>query len=296
MGFDYANEVKERYPIVKWDIVFNIIIIAFALWASGKLYLQIIALIVFLQVYVVSFFIFHYWKIWVPLILVCISAIFWLAYLIMREFIIVEVVEAMLFVCIATSIYSLFWFVIWRKNHYLHLKALRPKPCPVCGEEKEEHIIHLGQDMCVQCFEKQAIAQVFYHDEIVYKWDFDVLNYLEAELEKPIPILDAKLNYMSPKEVNAEELFGAVIEDKNISRLYLNHQNLKNLPPFIGLLLNLVELHVRNNQLAKLPTSLINLANLRVLDYRGNPLEFRSGDVERALLNLTRKNCLILED
>ncbi|MHA1522448.1 MAG: hypothetical protein ACTSRK_19955 [Promethearchaeota archaeon] len=207
-----------------------------------------------------------------------------------------EARSALVFICIATSLYALFWFVIWRKNIKLYEIAQRPDACPVCGLEKEDHIFHLGQDMCVQCFEKMATSLVDYHESIVFQWDFDVLTYIENDLGRPIPLLDPVLNYTNPQDINPDDYFGYVVEGNNVTRLYLNNQDLYNLPPFIGLLLYLTELHVKGNRIVAIPPSIIDLANLKLFDFRQNPLEFRSGNVERALLNLTRKRCEILED
>ena len=296
MGFDYANDPKEKYPIVKWDIIFNIVVVSFGLWFSLKWYFQVIAIVLFFQAYVASYFIFHYYKIWIPLILCSIAGFFWGNYFIFGPFLIPEAGNALLFICIATSVYALFSFVIWRKNLRLYKIAQRPEVCLVCGLERNQHVFHLGQRMCMQCFEKMAISLVEYHESILYQWDYDILRALEQDLSRPIPLLDSVLNYTNPQDINPDDYFGYVLEGNNITRLYLNNQNLHSLPYFIGLLLYLVELHIKNNQITALPPSIIDLVNLKVIDYRQNPLEFRSGDVERALLNLTRKRCLILED
>ncbi len=296
MGFDYANDPREKYPIVKWDIILNIVVVSFGLWFSLKWYFQVLAVLLFIQAYVASYFVFHYWKIWVPLILCSIAGFFWVAYFLFLPILVPVAEDALLFTSIAVTIYALFWFVIWRKNLKLYRIAQRPEVCLVCGLERKEHVYHLGQRMCVQCFEKLATSFVEYYGSIIFQWDFDILAYLEQELGRPIPLLDPVLNYTNPQDINSDDYFGYVLEGNNITRLYLNNQNLQSLPPFIGLLLYLVELHVKNNQIIALPPSIIDLANLKMIDFRQNPLEFRSGDVERALLNLTRKRCQILED
>ncbi|WP_457558530.1 hypothetical protein [Candidatus Harpocratesius sp.] len=296
MGFDYANDPKERYPIVKWDIIFNIVFFSAWLWYSNKIYLQILAIFLFLQVYMASYYIFHYYKIWIPLLLTGIAIMLWFIYIISHTFLIPVAREAFLFICIASSIYAGFSYIIKEKNYRAYLKAIGPQPCPICGLEKWKHVFHLGQDMCQECFEKLATTQVYYHNSLVYQWDFDVLIFLEKELNRAIPALDPVLNYTNPKEINPDELFGFVLEDRNISRLYLNNQNLKHLPPFIGLLIDLKEIHVKNNKLATLPVSIIDLVNLKILDYRKNPIKYRSGDLERSLLSLTKRRCNILED
>ncbi|MHA1672918.1 MAG: hypothetical protein ACTSYI_04770 [Promethearchaeota archaeon] len=296
MGFDYANDPKERYPIVKWDIILNIVVISFGLWFTLRWYFQVLGVLLFIQAYVASYFIFHYWKIWVPLILCSIAGFFWVAYFFFAPILVIEAANALLFISIAVTVYAGFSFVIWQKNKKLYRIAQRPEVCLVCGLERKKHVYHMGQRMCVQCFEKLATTLVEYYGSIMFQWDFDILAYLEQELGRPVPLLDPVLNYTNPQDINPDDYFGYVLEGNNITRLYLNNQNLHSLPPFIGLLLYLVELHVKNNQIVALPPSIIDLVNLKIIDFRENPLEFRSGDVERALLNLTRKRCLILED
>ena len=116
IGYDYANDPKERYPILKWDLIFNIVVVSFGLWFSLKWYFQALAVLLFIQAYVASYLIFHYWKIWVPLILCSIAGFFWVAYFVFAPLMVPEAGYALLFICIATSVYALFWFVIWQKN------------------------------------------------------------------------------------------------------------------------------------------------------------------------------------
>lgn len=295
MGFDYANDPKETYPIIKWDIIVNIVFFSAWMWFSGYIIFQVLAVFLFIQSYIVSFYIFHYYKYDIPLVLVSISAFLWIVFAGIYN-LLGSLRGSFLFICISFTIYALFSFVIRSKNYKAYLKANGPQPCPICGLEKWEHVFHLGQDMCVDCFEKRALSQVYYHDSLVFQWDYDVLNFLEKELGRPIPELDPVLNYTIPLEIHPDELFGYVLEDRNITRLYLNSQNLKHLPPFIGLLIDLQEIHVKNNKLASLPNSIFDLVHLRVLDYRKNPIRYRTGETERALLNLMKRGCKILED
>ncbi|MHA1796520.1 MAG: hypothetical protein ACTSUK_10440 [Promethearchaeota archaeon] len=295
MGFDYANDPKETYPIIKWDIIVNILFFSAWMWFKGNLIFQIVAVFLFLQAYIVSYYIFHYYKYDIPIVLVLISIFLWLIFFVLNS-LLGEVYNTFLFICIAFTIYAVFSFVIRSKNYKAYLKANGPQPCPICGMEKWEHVFHLGQDMCRDCFEKRALSQVYYHDSLIFQWDYDVLMFIEKELGKEIPALDPVLNYTNPTQINPDELFGFVLEDRNITRLYLNNQKLRHLPPFIGLLIDLRELHLKNNKLASLPSSIFDLVRLRLLDYRQNPIKFRTGEIERALLNLMKRGCEILED
>ena len=53
------NQFREKYGIVKWDFLINILLLASFFWGRG---LTFLAILVFIQVFVASYFIFNYRK------------------------------------------------------------------------------------------------------------------------------------------------------------------------------------------------------------------------------------------
>ena len=56
-AFLLDNQFREKYTIIKWDLLFDILLFAAFLWAREFTFLAVFA---FLQVYFASYFLFNY--------------------------------------------------------------------------------------------------------------------------------------------------------------------------------------------------------------------------------------------
>ena len=95
---------------------------------------------------------------------------------------------------------------------------------------------------------------------------------------------DGKLTSIWLTDVNMKGDLPAEIADlKDLSELYLNHNQITSLPEELTKMTNLQELYLRNNDLSgELPALIAQMPNLQVLDLRGNNYE---GSIPDSWLN-----------
>jgi len=86
------------------------------------------------------------------------------------------------------------------------------------------------------------------------------------------------------KEIKYE---GSIYELFAETELYLNDNEIKTLPPEIGLLTNLQRLYLHNNKIVKLPPEIGSLSNLRELSLYNNQIKSLPPEIA-SLINLQR--------
>ncbi|MFX0090444.1 MAG: leucine-rich repeat domain-containing protein [Candidatus Hodarchaeota archaeon] len=96
-----------------------------------------------------------------------------------------------------------------------------------------------------------------------------ILKNLEAAVQEPIPPLDSK-DMKSTEQIHSSPSFGFSSKSYHVNRLFLVAKGLKALPKEFGILSNLQELDLSNNQIGFLPESFGKLKNLDSLNLTGN--------------------------
>jgi len=189
--FLLKNQFREKYGLLKWDLLANILILASFFWGRG---LAFLAILVYLQVYVASYFIFNYRNYRLAPLLMSISILpFFLYYVFpnLNERLDPNLVEllrsAFLFSGFAILSYGAFWFIIIYKNRKEYQKAQEKELCMVCDKQKEDFVIHMGHYLCRECYLKQAYELKEFNGTEIFTWDHNVLSYLENEIGEKIP-------------------------------------------------------------------------------------------------------------
>ncbi|WP_371802463.1 hypothetical protein [Candidatus Lokiarchaeum ossiferum] len=277
-------------PLMKWDMIFNLLFITAFVWVYNQ---PVLAIWIFIQIFIFSFFSFNYRGLSVSLLFLILSGIpFWLYISNPQR----NGADIILFVGVILAVYGVFWIFIALKNNKAYLDSLKPQTCPICETEKHEFVQHLGRFMCTDCFYKEAF-EVVEHDGIeIFKWDYNFLKFLENQIEKPIPLYKSTdRDEIDWEKLPEEEFFGYIIDEKNIKALSLPNAGIKAIPNEIGLLTHIKFLNLQGNQLVDLPLSIERIASLRYLNIQRNIMEIISQDLEYVFRFLKKRKCVILE-
>ncbi len=288
--FLLGNQFRSKYGILKWDLLLNYLIFATFLWARDLIFF---AIIVFLQVYVASYFIFNYRKYRIVPLLMSFSIIPFLTYKYLPGLDKLTS-DALLFCCWAILSYGAFWIIIIFKNRKEFENAQEMELCLVCNKQKENFVIHMGRFLCKDCFLEQAYQLVKFNGTEIFTWDYDVLSYLEHEIGEKIPNfnLNEDNDILKPEIIN--KLFFSV-DGNNVTAISIPNHNIKLiLPEEIGLLQTLRILNFPGNLISKLPYSLRDLFHLKILNLKNNPLDYLPGHSLKTLAFLRRRSCNIL--
>ncbi|MHA1719987.1 MAG: hypothetical protein ACTSXK_10735 [Promethearchaeota archaeon] len=285
------NQFREKYTIIKWDLLLDILLFAAFLWARELTFLAVFA---FLQVYIVSYFIFNYRKYRLAPLLMSFSIIPFFFYF---KFPLLDANfrEGLYFSGWAILTYGAFWFIIIYKNRKEFKKAQELEVCMVCDQPKEEFVIHMGRYLCKECFLEQAYKTKKYNNIEIYQWDYDILIYFEHEIGEIIPNynLNEDNDILNP-EIEGKLFFS--VEDKNVTAISIPNKNLAmNFPEEIGLLQTLRVLNFPGNKISKLPYSLRDLYHLKVINLRNNPLRYLPGHSLKTLTFIRRRGCVVLK-
>ena len=285
------NQFRDKYPIIKWDLLFDLLLLSCYLWAQNYIFF---AVFVFLQIYISSYFIFNYRKYSLPPFLMSLSLIPGFIYFLFPD-LLAEFRSGMVFSFWIILSYGAFWFIIIFKNRKEFANAQELELCMVCDEQKEDFIIHMGRYMCKDCFLERAYTIVKYNNTEIYQSDYDVLSYFEHEIGEKIPIynLSDDNDILNPEVEN--KLFFSV-EENNVIAISIPNKNLKiNLPEEIGLLHTLRILNFPGNQISKLPYSFRELYHLKIVNLKNNHLDFLPGHSLKTLTLLRRRHCNVLK-
>lgn len=278
--FAYANAMPEKYYMLKWDLIFNLVFFASWLYIAD---LIVLSILLFAMVFVSSYFIFHYTEYGVTIFFLLLS-------LIPFALVVIDPWRNLLTFFLALGcglvMYALFWIFLAKINQKRYLDSL---VCIYCGEEKHYYVIHMGRRMCHDCFLKEAFEVVSYHDTKLFRWDHDILRFFELEIGEPIPEIPFDDQFVI-SDYQFDNIFGFGVENQNLVFISIPFKNLKHLPHPIGLLRHLRALNLRGNQLSSLPYSLTNLIKLEYLDVRENPLRYLLPKAQKALSVLQKKH------
>jgi len=285
-----GNQFRNKYGIIKWDLLLNFLIFATFLLARDLIFL---AIIVFLQVYVASYFIFNYRKYRLAPFLMSFSIIPFLTYFFLPG--LDELTSnALLFCGWAILSYGAFWFVIIFKNRREFRDAQEMELCLVCDQPKWDFVIHMGRYLCRDCFLEKAYQKEKYNGIEIYRWDYDILSYLEKEVGEKIPNYNLSEDNDIYKPEIENKLFFSV-DDNNITTISIPNKNLSlNLPEEIGLVQSLRILNFPGNKISKLPYAIRDLYHLKIINLKNNPLEYLPGHSLKTLSLLKRRNCIVL--
>ena len=184
--FILKNQFRAKYGLLKWDLLANILILASFFWGRG---LAFLAIIVYLQVYIASYFIFNYRKYRLAPLIMSFSILPFFAYYMIPNFdgyldpnMSVLLRSALLFSGWAILSYGAFWFIIIYKNRKEYQNAQVMEFCMVCDKQKEDFVIHMGHYLCKDCYLEQAYQVKEFNGTEVFVWDYNVLSYLEQEI------------------------------------------------------------------------------------------------------------------
>ncbi len=284
------NQFRDKYGLIKWDLLLNFLILATYFWAQDLIFL---ALVVFLQVYVASYFIFNYRKYRLAPFLMSLSIIPFSVYLLYPD--LDALFRSALFFCgWAILTYGIFWFLIIFKNRKEFQNAQEMELCLECNTQKPNFVIHMGRYLCKDCFLEQAYNLKNFNGIEIYSWDRDVLSYLEHEIgEKILNFNLSEDNDILKSEIENKLFFS--VEENNVIAISIPNKNLKlNLPEEIGLIQSLRILNFPGNQISKLPYSMRDLFHLKILNLKNNHLEYLPGHSLKTLTFLKRRGCNIL--
>lgn len=286
-----GNQFRSKYGIIKWDFLFNFLIFATFLWARDE---PIFAFIVFLQVYVASYYIFNYRKYRLAPFLMSFSLIPFLTYFFLPG--LDDLTSgALLFCGWAILSYGAFWFLIIFKNRKEFENAQELEVCLVCDKPKFDFVIHMGRYLCKDCFLEQAYQIEKYDGIEIYRWDYDILSFLEKEIGEKISYynLSEDEDILKP-EIENKLFFSA--EENNITVISIPNKNLPiNLPEEIGLVQTIRVFNFPGNKISKLPYSMRNLFHIKILNLKNNPLEYLPGHSLKTLTFLKRRGCKIIK-
>ena len=285
------NQFKDKYPIIKWDLLFDLLLLSGYLWGQKYIFFSIIA---FMQIYLASYFIFNYRKYTLPPFLMSLSSIPGLIYIIFPD-LPAEFRSGMVFSFWFILSYGAFWFIIIFKNRKEFANAQELELCMLCDEQKEDFVIHMGRYMCKECFLSQAYEVVKYYNTEIYQWDYDVLTFFENEIGEKIPNYNlSEDDYILKPEIESKLFFS--VEENNVTAISIPNRNFQlNLPEEIGLLHTLKILNFQGNQISKLPYSLRNLYHLKILNLKNNNLDYLPGHSLKTLTLLRRRHCDVLK-
>ena len=277
-------------PLMKWDMIFNLLIITAFVWVYE---LPVLSIWIFLQIFIFSYFSFNYRGLSVALFFLLCSIIpFWL-YIVNpnRQF-----ADLFLFVGVILAIYGIFWVFIVLKNMKTYVESLKPQVCPLCQTEQRKFVHHLGRVMCNDCFYKEAFEVIEYYGVEIYKWDYNILQFLEVQIDKPIPFYkSADRDEIDWDDLPNEEFFGFIIGERNIVALSLPNARIKIIPHEIGLLTHIKYLNFKENQLVELPLSIESVVSLKYLNIQGNNMDIISQQLEYTFRALKRRHCEIIQ-
>jgi len=289
--FSMENQFREKYTFLKWDLLFNLLLLSGYLWAQNYIFFAVFA---FLQIYISSYFIFNYRKYILSPFLMSLSLIPMLTYFLFPEFP-AEFRSALVFSFWIILSYGAFWFIIIFKNRKEFKNAQELELCLECNIQKEDFVIHMGRYMCKECFLSQAYEIVKYHDTDVYQWDYDVLSYFEQKIDEEIPNYNLNDDNDIFKPEIENKLFFSV-EENNVTVISIPNKNFQLiLPEEIGLLNTLKILNFQGNKISKLPYSLRNLYHLTILNLKNNNLDFLPAHSLKTLTLLRRRDCNVLK-
>ena len=296
--FILKNQFRAKYGLLKWDLLANILILASFFWGRG---LAFLAIIVYLQVYIASYFIFNYRKYRLAPLIMSFSILPFFAYYMIPNFdgyldpnMSALIRSALLFSGWAILSYGAFWFIIIYKNRKEYQNAQVMEFCMVCDKQKENFVIHMGHYLCKDCYLEQAYKVKEFNGTEVFMWDYNVLSYLEQEIGEKIPNynLNEENDILKPEFKN--KLFFSM-EENAVTAISIPNKNIKlNLPEEIGLLHTLKILNFPGNQISKLPFSLRTLFHLKIINLENNPLEYLPGHSLKSLSLLRRRDCNII--
>ena len=282
--------MKTTNPLMKWDMIFNLLFIIAFVWVYEQ---YVLAIWLFLQIFIFSYYSFKYRGLSVAIIFIILSFFpFWF-YIMDPER---PYAQAILFAGIILAVYGLFWILIAYKNLKVYMESLKPQECPICEKEKQEFIQHLGRFMCSDCFYKEAFELIEYDGIEIYKWDYDFLKFLENQIGRNIPLYKSSdQDEIDWEKLPEEKFFGYIISDKNIVGLSLPDAGIKSIPNEIGLLTHIRFLNFEGNQLAEIPLSIERVASLRYLNVQNNLMEIISQQLEYTFRFLRKQKCTIIQ-
>jgi hypothetical protein len=279
------NQFREKYIIIKWDLLFDLLLLSGFLWAQEYIFF---AVFVFMQIYISSYFIFNYRKYTLPPFLMSLSLIPGAIYLIFTE-LPTEFRSGMVFGFWLILSYGAFWFIIIFKNRREFKNAQELELCLECNLQKENFVIHMGRYLCKECFLSHAYKLVKYHGKEMYQMDYDVLSYFEKKIGEEIPNYNLIENNDILKPEIESKLFYS-LEENNVSAISIPNKNLQlNIPEEIGLLHTLRVLNFQGNKISKLPYALRNLYHLKILNLKNNDLDFLAAHSLKTLTLLRRR-------
>ena len=296
--FILKNQFREKYGLLKWDLLVTVLVLASFFWGRGLVFLAIFA---YLQVYVASYFIFNYRKYRLAPLLMSISILpFYIYYSLPKLDGIIDpqlgllLKNALLFSGWAILSYGVFWFIIIFKNRREFKKAQELQLCLVCNKQKEDFVIYLGHYLCKECYLEQAYQLIEFNGTEIFMLDYKILSYLENEIGEKIPNynLNEDNDILKPEFKN--KLFFSVKRNAVTVISIPNKNIMLNIPEEIGLLLTLRILNLHGNLISKLPYGFRELYHLKILNLENNPLEYLPGHSLKTLTFLKRRGCNIL--
>ena len=283
------NQFRDKYPIIKWDLLFDLLLLSGFLWGHNYIFFSVLA---FLQIYIASYFIFNYRKYTLPPFLMSLSLIPGFIYYLFPD-LPVEFRSGMVLSFWVILSFGAFWFIIIYKNRREFANAQEFELCMVCDEQKADFIIHMGRYLCRDCFLEQAYTIVKYNNIEIFQTDYDVLSYFEHEIGEKIPIYHLSNDEDILKAEIENKLFFSV-EENNVTAISIPNKNLKiNLPEEIGLLQTLRVLNFPGNKISKLPYSFRDLYHLTIVNLKNNHLDFLPGHSLKTLELLRRRHCKV---
>lgn len=287
--FDPSRIGTTTNPLMKWDMIFNLLFITAFVWVLEQ---PVLAIWIFLQIFIFSYFSFNYRGLSVPLFFLLLSIIpFWM-YLTNPNR---PYNELFIFVGIILAIYGVFWIFIALKNHRVYLDSMKPEKCPVCDEDNYEFVNHLGRLMCMECFNKEAFEVVEYNGVEIFKWDYNFLKFLENQIDRAIPLYKSSdRDEVVWENLPNEDFFGYIIQERNILALSIPNSGIKMIPDEIGLLTHIRFLNFRGNHLVELPLSIESIASLKYLNIQGNLMDIISQQLEYVFRALKKRKCDII--
>ncbi len=281
-----TEQKKDSWTIVKWDFVFNLIVLGSFLFLRGHL---IFSYIVFFAIYAFSFIAFKNHGPWIPIIWAGLTV---LAFYWVWIYPYIEIDHFFRIIAWVTLSYTGFWVLNAIKNYIRYLKSLQPEICPFCGAEEDELMSHMGNKMCGKCFNLGVFSIQAYHNNLLNYWDYEFIKDVEREIGKPIPLI-SNGSESTEEIVFNDQKFGYICQDKKITHLYFVAQEMTSLNLAIGSLNRLKILNLNNNRLAYLPVTIQSLIQLEELDLRRNPLDLSLADLQQTIDEMREKGCKI---
>ncbi len=283
--FPPDNVVVEQYIILKWDIIFNILLFTGYLWANGYYFFGIL---IYLQIYTTSWYMFTYRGSLPAYIFFGLSLIPFTMYLLNLW---PDLPTFLLWCGWSCVAYGFYWFILATKNRKKYEKSIAPQICKYCGLPNKNFLVHMGEKMCEACYLREALQQLNYHGTILYRWDYDLLMFFETQIKSPIPHIERNPTEIYP---DYDTQVGFISEAMNIVQLILPNQGISELPELLGYLVKLRVIYLKNNQISFLPPTIGQLYSLKLLNIEKNNIKFIPIEIELALKSLRERGCKVI--